>query len=414
MRTYRAVRRGASEEWLDKLWPRLLKLIQHLFDEFDPDANGIIEGLQPNTYDRSAYGPNTFIGSLWLAALRAMEEMAKLQGDDSIARRCRQRFEKGMRAYDRVTWGEGHYIQIVDLEKHPRDNWGRGCLSDHLIGQWWAYMLDLGDILPPDHVHESAKSIMKNNFHPSLPSIAYARREFALDGEPGLLMCSWPRGGRPKEPVRYRDEVWTGVEYEVAGLLAYEGLVDEVWTGVEYEVAGLLAYEGLVEDALRIVRGVERRYDGRVRNPYNEIECGDHYVRAMSSWSVLEALSGFLYDHRSQSIRFGPRHWSGDQFRSFFTGGGAWGQYQQDKARNVQECRVLVKYGNLTLREFAVQSDTAKIGRVAADAAINGKTIAGSASASENSLIWEFPSPTSIKAGSELKIRFTSSGKNLG
>ncbi|MDA2923614.1 hypothetical protein MYX65_02980 [Acidobacteria bacterium AH-259-L09] len=162
------------------------------------------------------------------------------------------------------------------------------------------------------------------------------------------------------------------------------------------------------------IRGVERRYDGRVRNPYNEIECGDHYVRAMSSWSVLEALSGFLYDHRSQSIRFGPRHWSGDQFRSFFTGGGAWGQYQQDKARNVQECRVLVKYGNLTLREFTVQSDTAKIGQVAADAAINGKTIAGSASESENSLIWQFRSPTSIKAGSELKIRFTSTGKNLG
>jgi non-lysosomal glucosylceramidase len=74
--------------------------------------------------------------------------------------------------------------------------------------------------------------------------------------------------GRPVVPLRYCDEVWTGVEYQVAAHCFYEGLDDE---------------------GLAIVRGVRERYDGNRRNPFNEIECGDHYVRAMAGWSLLSA-----------------------------------------------------------------------------------------------------------------------------
>ena len=67
-------------------------------------------------------------------------------------------------------------------------------------------------------------------------------RRFAVDEDQGLLMCTWPRGGRPKVPTLYSDEVWMGIEYEVAALLLFEGEV---------------------EPALRIVEAVRRRYDGR-------------------------------------------------------------------------------------------------------------------------------------------------------
>ena len=31
----------------------------------------------------------------------------------------------------------------------------------------------------------------------------------------------------------------------------------------------------------------------RKHNPFNEIECGDHYARALASWGVLLGLAGF-------------------------------------------------------------------------------------------------------------------------
>ena len=50
--------------------------------------------------------------------------------------------------------------------------------------------------------------------------------------------------------------------------------------------------EGLVEEGLKIVAGARQRYEGYVRNPFNEYECGNYYARAMSSYALLAALSG--------------------------------------------------------------------------------------------------------------------------
>ena len=73
----------------------------------------------------------------------------------------------------------------------------------------------------------------------------------------GLLLCTWPEGGRPALPFPYADEVWTGIEYQVAAHLIYEGWVDE---------------------GLQIVEAVRARHDGVRRNPWNEVECGNHYA----------------------------------------------------------------------------------------------------------------------------------------
>jgi non-lysosomal glucosylceramidase len=86
--------------------------------------------------------------------------------------------------------------------------------------------------------------------------------------------CTWPDGGRPTRPPLYCDEVWTGTEYAVAHMCLTEGLAD----------AGL-----------EILRAVRRRHDGTRRNPFNEIECGDHYARAMAGWPLVEALGGWSY-----------------------------------------------------------------------------------------------------------------------
>lgn len=121
--------------------------------------------------------------------------------------------------------------------------------------------------------------------------------------EPGLLLCTWPRGGKPTLPFVYSDEVWTGIEYQVA--------------------AHLIA-EGFVKEGLTIVKAMRSRYDGRIRNPWNEYECGNYYARAMASYALLGALAGFRYSAVQRTFWFGPQL-SGRPFRTFFCTGFGFG-----------------------------------------------------------------------------------------
>jgi hypothetical protein len=161
-------------------------------------------------------------------------------------------------------------------------------------------------VYPPDQVQSALTAVFKYNWAPDVGPYNTAfppERWFARPGEAGLLVCTWPRGGRPDEPVRYRDEVWTGIEYQVA--------------------AGLM-WEGLVEPALLILHGIDQRYDGTKHNPWNEVECGDHYARALASWGVLHALAGFTYDGPAGKLAFAPRI-QPDSFSCFFCAGTGWG-----------------------------------------------------------------------------------------
>ncbi|RKY04068.1 hypothetical protein DRP77_04870, partial [Candidatus Poribacteria bacterium] len=149
----------------------------------------------------------------------------------------------------------------------------------------------------------------------------------ALQDEAGLLLCTWPRGGRPPFPFPYSDEVWTGVEYQVAAHLIYEGMVSE---------------------GLSIVKAVRDRYDGERRNPWNEVECGHHYARAMSSWSVLLALSGYAYSAPERSLYFSPRLRPHD-FKCFWSTGSGWGVFRQVGDGRHQTDEICVLYGELEL-----------------------------------------------------------------
>jgi len=129
--------------------------------------------------------------------------------------------------------------------------------------------------------------------------------------------------------------------------------VDEVWTGVEYQVAAHMLYEGMFEEGLAIVKGARDRYDGAPRdpmprNPWNEIECGGHYARAMSSWSILTALSGFRYDGIEANLFLTPRH-TPENFKSLFTGPEGWGSVRQVRSPKLQRNEIALVEGTLKL-----------------------------------------------------------------
>lgn len=198
-------------------------------------------------------------------------------------------------------------------------------ISDQLFGQLLAHICGLGYILPIQHVKKAIKSVYEYNYREDLSNHYNLQRTYAFSNEAGLLLCSWPKGGRPKLPFVYSDEVWSGIEYQVATHLIYEGYVDE---------------------ALSMVKTIRDRCDGYKRNPFNEVKCGHHYARSMASWGLLIAFSGFKYDMVEGKISFDPKI-NSDNFSCFFSTGKRWRIYSQRKDKNSSvNCDIEVLYGN--------------------------------------------------------------------
>jgi len=285
LKTYRYLLFTNDMRWFNKVYSSLVKLMNYIFREYDPEGKGVIEGEQFNTYDISLFGKNSFIGGLYLAALKSCEKMAILKDDDTLLSDCLKRFETGKKIYDETLWNGEYWLQEYDETSKLMFQYGDGCLSDQLFGQFWADMLDLEQIFSKNKVLKTLESIMRYNFKENLKNFKQQPRVFASEWDGGLLNCTWPKGNRPKVPLLYSDEVWTGIEYEVASLMIANNLI---------------------ENALKIIRAVRKRYDGNYRNPWNEIECGDHYIRALSSWRLYESSIGFFWDAINSKMKLLP------------------------------------------------------------------------------------------------------------
>lgn len=340
MKVYRDWQICGNDEWLKALWPSVKLALEYAWREWDKDKDGVMEGVQHNTYDIEFHGPNTMIGTFYLGALRAAEEIARYLGEIDKAEEYRRVYESGREWTDKNLFNGEYYIQQVRPASpqmstdplspdFPRYQCGVGCLSDQLIGQWYARMLRLGDLLDVEHVRRALQSIFRYNWKSELWEHANPQRVYALNDEAGLLLATWPHGGRPLFPFPYSDEVWTGLEYQVASLLIYEGFLEE---------------------GLAIVKGARDRYTGERRNPWNEIECGNHYARAMASYALLLALSGFFYSAPKRLLYFEPRIYA-DHFSCFFSVDSGWGVLRQSAGAGYRRVEVQVYRGVLRLQE---------------------------------------------------------------
>lgn len=382
LKAYREHLQSPDRRFLDEYWDRIKKAMDFAIKTWDKDSDGLMEQPQFNTYDRDIYGHNTFVTSLYLAALRAAEEMARLCGDKPAADKYRQLFEKGRDAAAKLFDGE-YYIQIAD---NINLGYGKGCWSDQVVGQWWARVLNLGDILPADQVRSALKAIFKHNWLWKIDGFEGTQRflEFASGDDKGLLCGSWPKGGRPEDPILYRDECWTGVEYQVAAHKIYEGQLDE----------------GLI-----IVRGARERYDGTKRSPWNEIECGDYYARALSSWSLLLAAQGYAYNGPAQRLTFNPRI-TPDDHRSFFSTAEGWGRFEQKRSGDSQINTLAFDWGRCDLRElrFGLPPGVTK---VTAKARLDDRDLFIETKVNEGIAVITLTAPITAVAGNTVEVEIT-------
>jgi len=380
---YRDWQISGDTEFLKKLWPKVKKALDYTWTAWDTDKDGLIEGEQHNTYDIEFYGPNSMIGTFYLGALLAGSKMAEAVGDGESAGQYRRIFENGKKKFDDMLWNGEYYIQKYDQVMEKKYQYGEGCLSDQMLGQWLAMVAGLDRFLPQDRLRTTLRSIFNYNFMTDFKNYSNCQRTYALNDERGLLLCTWPKGGRPPLPFVYSDEVWTGIEYQVASHLMYEGLIEE---------------------GLSIVKAVRDRYDGRRRNPWDEVECGHHYVRAMSSWGVLLALSGYSYSGLAKHLEFSPKIYPED-FRSFWSAGSAWGKYsQQAEAGKLERIGLTVAQGEFQLKEFGFILPPSLLGKklIGLKGEASGKSIKPVFSQEGNRVLVKWAQPLLLKAGDKL------------
>lgn len=319
MKIYRDWRISADTDWLRRLWPRVQASLDYAIQTWDPDRKGVLTEPHHNTYDIEFWGPDGMCTSFYLGALKAASQMAHALGTDATAYEAL--YLRGTQNMENSLYNGEYFIQTVQwkglkarnpaaearkkgespelvalLEREgPRYQYATGCLSDGVLGVWLADVCGVGKILNPAKVKKHLNAVHRYNFRKDLSSFANPQRPtYALGHEAGLLLASWPTGGEPSLPFVYSNEVWTGIEYQVASHLMMTGQVNK---------------------GLEIVRALRDRYDGQVRNPFNEYECGHWYARAMASYSLLQGMTGARYDAVDQVLHLKPAI-KGD-FRSF-------------------------------------------------------------------------------------------------
>ncbi len=315
IRMYREWKLTGDDDFLQKVWPKAKRALAYLFEHFDLDHDLLPEGEQHTTYDTEFYGPNPLVCSLLYGAVAAMYDLACYLGETEYALELSDCYKKGTYRADQLLWNGSYYVQRLENLDSYRCQFGGGCLSDQLFGQFLAFVTGLGYLFPQKHVIGALNSIFDYNFSEKQKKPYSIGRGYAMEDEPRLTICTWPQentpeGKRPQFPFFY---------------------ADEVWTGVEYQVASSLIYAGEVEKGLQIAEAVRKRHDGTRRSPYNERECGHHYARSLASWGLITALSGFQYDMaRGKTVFFDPKIHQND-FHTFFSTGLCWGIYHQHK-----------------------------------------------------------------------------------
>lgn len=342
LRVYREHQMSRDDQWLKKLWPKVKKSIEYLIAQ-DPNRDGILEGAQFNTLDATWYGKIAWISGLYVAALRAGEAMATEVGDPDFAKLCSEIATKGSTQITQELYNGEYFIHRPDPQFSKAINTNDGCHIDQIFGQSWAFQVGLPRVLPEPETKSALKSLFKYNFAPDVAkyretSKIKGGRWYALPGESGLLMCTWPKGGAEKAPGEGNED-WA------------VGYFNECMTGFEHQVASHMLWEGMVEEALAIEKTIHQRYDAKLRNPYNEIECGDHYARAMASYSVYLAACGYQHHGPKQILSFDPKI-QPENFRCAFTAAEGWGTFEQKLEGRSMRVRLTVKHGSVLLKQF--------------------------------------------------------------
>jgi uncharacterized protein (DUF608 family) len=337
LRFYREHQMSADDAFLKRNWVRIRKAIEFVLNQ-DKNGDGMEDTPLENTLDAVWDGEIAWLVGLCIAAVRAGEVMAEEVNDTAFALTCKTYVEKGRKNMESELFNGEYFIHRPDavLGRKKLGSYNTSHI-DQVYGQAWAHQVGLGRVLDEKKTVSALKALWKYNFTPDVgPYIKTHKggRPYALAGEGGMIMNTNPAN----EAKPYGESTTWQLGY-----------FHECMSGFEHQVAAHMIAEGMVTEGLALTRSVHDRYHAAKRNPFNEIECSDHYARAMASYGTFITACGFEYHGPHGYISFAPKM-SAANFKAPFTAAEGWGAYAQQSSALKFSAQVLVRYGHVDLR----------------------------------------------------------------
>jgi uncharacterized protein (DUF608 family) len=383
----RAHQTNPDATMLARLWPRVRQSIAYA-NTRDRDGDGLLDTPMLTTLDERWYGQIPWLSSLYIAALKAGEQMAVEMGDTEFARDCRERAARGRAAMDATLFNGEWFVQLADPANPQKLGVYETCHIDQVLGQGWAWQVGLGRVLSEASTHAALGALWKYNFACNLDAYDQQAdpkgRPYHTDGEGGLVMTANALGR----------------QLPFGTYSPFACYLSEIMNGFEYQAAAHMIAEGMVKEGLAVIRTIDERYDGNKRNPFNEVECGDHYARSMASYGALIAISGFEYHGPQGHIGFAPRL-TPENFKAPFTAAQGWGTYEQESRISNLKSQLSIRYGKLRLKTISL-APAKEMQPAAVKVSVCGKALDASLLVRDGKVIITLDDEVVISAGESL------------
>jgi hypothetical protein len=343
LRIYREHQMSADKQFLTKNWEKIKRATEWIIRQ-DKNQDGMEDTPIENTLDAVWDGEIAWLVGLCIAAVKAAGAMAAEMNDSQFEKICEDYCSKGSKNMEEKLFNGEYFIHRPD-EIKGREKLGsyNTCHIDQVYGQSWSHQVALGRIIDKEKTLKALRSLWKYNFTPDVGPYIKDRpggRPYALAGEGGMVMNTNPKN----EARPYGDKITWQLGY-----------FHECMSGFEHQVASHMMAEGMTEEALVITRMIHDRYHAAKRNPFNEIECSDHYARAMASYGTFISACGFEYHGPNGHMAFDPKL-NPEKFKAPFTSAEAWGTFEQERSAQKLRAKLQIRYGELSLNSFSLKT----------------------------------------------------------
>ena len=299
---------GNDPDFLADCWPAVVQTLNYL-KVFDYDGDGIPEngGAPDQTFDDwRLKGISAYCGGLWLAALEAaiaigqkLIQWEKTSAAEPTAHLCQPAHPYAEQVAIYQTWlnqaRPTYQTELWNGQYYRLDTQSGSdvVMADQLCGQFFTRLMDLPDIVPIDCAQAALRKIYDACFiqfnqyaasHPqpqtqkfagtqgAFKSVAFGERIGAANGVQ-------PDGSPQNPDDTHQLEVWTGINFGLAALLAQMGMHDEAMELTEAVVTQVYNH------------GLQFRTPEAITAVGTFRAC--HYLRPMAIWAIYGVITEF-------------------------------------------------------------------------------------------------------------------------